>query len=214
MVEDFRKVDELRASLRRALENLPLEYRKTYLQDGPALGPEHIGNGTIFHSRQALVSALLSEGCVGAELGTQGGHWARFLADELRPRELHVVDIDLSQLEQDFSNDSNIQLWETESQAFLGRRELSSFDFIYIDASHWYPDVKIDTELSASRVKIGGLLIFNDYTTWSPIECEPYGVLRAINELLIAGGFRIEGFGLHPSGYPDVALRKISQHMV
>ena len=210
MAKDFREIDETRASLRRMLEALPPEDRKTYLQSGPGLSSEHIGNGTIFHSRQALASGLLSEGCIGVELGTQGGHWARFLADELIPQELHVVDIDLSQLEHDFSNDSNIQLWETESQTFLERREMSYFDFIYIDASHWYPNVKIDTELSASRVKIGGLLIFNDYTTWSPIECEPYGVLRAVNELLFDGGFCIDGLGLHPGGYHDIAVRRIS----
>ena len=46
-----------------------------------------------------------------------------------------------------------------------GRRE--HFDLIYVDGSHQAPDVLADAVLSFQLLKVGGLLIFDDYV-WSP----------------------------------------------
>ena len=155
------------------------------------------------------MKGLISAGSTGVELGTQGGFFAEFILTNLKPRELWVVDTDLGQLEVDLSRHEAVRLWEGKSGDFLQEMEEGSFDFIYVDASHWWPNVSEDARLSKALVRPGGLLIFNDYTTWSPIEAEPYGVLRAVNETLVAGGFLLEAIGLHPGGYHDVALRRV-----
>lgn len=41
--------------------------------------------------------------------------------------------------------------------------EDASFDFVYIDADHWYEDVKSDIEHWWPKVRRGGLLIGDDY---------------------------------------------------
>jgi ubiquinone/menaquinone biosynthesis C-methylase UbiE len=42
--------------------------------------------------------------------------------------------------------------------------EAATFDLVYIDAGHFYPDVKADAQEAARIVKPDGTLIFNDYT--------------------------------------------------
>lgn len=47
------------------------------------------------------------------------------------------------------------------------------FDFIYIDGSHQAPDVLFDAVLSFKLLKVGGLLVFDDYLWNEPLS---YGV--------------------------------------
>jgi predicted O-methyltransferase YrrM len=52
------------------------------------------------------------------------------------------------------------------------------FDFIYIDGSHQAPDVLVDAILSFKLLRVGGLIVFDDYL-WSekgvadrdPLQC-------------------------------------------
>jgi predicted O-methyltransferase YrrM len=48
-------------------------------------------------------------------------------------------------------------------------RGVKDFDLIYIDASHYAPDVLTDAILSYKVLRVGGLLIFDDYL-WSGSE--------------------------------------------
>ena len=49
----------------------------------------------------------------------------------------------------------------------------SYFDFIYVDGSHQDPDVLVDAVLSFKLLRVGGVLVFDDYL-WN--EVLPYGV--------------------------------------
>jgi predicted O-methyltransferase YrrM len=53
---------------------------------------------------------------------------------------------------------SNICLAKILSQSFL-----NYFDLIYIDGSHQAPDVLSDATLSFPLLKVGGIMIFDDY---------------------------------------------------
>jgi hypothetical protein len=53
--------------------------------------------------------------------------------------------------------------------------EDNSLDFVFIDASHQYEDVKNDINAWYPKVKAGGILAGHDYPTWSE-------VLRAVTE--------------------------------
>jgi hypothetical protein len=58
----------------------------------------------------------------------------------------------------------------------------NSLDFVFLDASHEYEDIKMDIEAWLPKVKIGGILAGHDYynegTDWFP------GVKRAVKEML------------------------------
>ena len=67
-----------------------------------------------------------------------------------------------------------------------------------------------DLELAKTRVRVGGTIICNDYTIWSPFEVEPYGVMQAVNEFLKDEDFVVTHFAFHPFGYHDIALKRCS----
>jgi hypothetical protein len=66
-----------------------------------------------------------------------------------------------------------------------------------------------DIAVSRRKVKTEGLLIFNDYTPWSYVEMEPYGVVAAVNELCVNEGWEFACLALPPHMYCDVAVRRI-----
>lgn len=57
------------------------------------------------------------------------------------------------------------------SQKILHTLPEKSFDLIYIDGSHLGRDVLVDAVLAFDRLKVGGLMVFDDYawyTDWAP----------------------------------------------
>jgi len=56
-------------------------------------------------------------------------------------------------------------------------------------------------------LKPDGRLICNDYTTWDPIQCIPYGVYSAVNRFANERSLQFEFLALHPYGFHDVCLR-------
>jgi hypothetical protein len=65
-------------------------------------------------------------------------------------------------------------------------------------------------DIAAAKAKVApsGFLLFNDYTFWSPTECMPYGVVRAVNELCLNDDWEFAYLALGNFGYMDVALRR------
>jgi predicted O-methyltransferase YrrM len=49
------------------------------------------------------------------------------------------------------------------SQELLREKKLKYYDFIYIDGSHIAPDVLEDTILAWGLLKVGGIMVFDDY---------------------------------------------------
>ena len=71
-----------------------------------------------------------------------------------------------------------VNLIKGHSQEVVKNYADNSIDFVFIDASHEYEDVKRDLELWLPKVKQGGALGGHDYDPiWS-------GVVRAVNEML------------------------------
>jgi hypothetical protein len=83
-----------------------------------------------------------------------------------------------------------------------------SFDLIYIDGDHSYEGVKKDAEIAKNKVVDNGALIFNDYLAFCPWEGVVYGVMRAVNELIVKDDWVVTGFALNHRMHYDVALRK------
>jgi len=194
--------------LRRAIAQ-DSEVRHALVSAGPTIPDDMLVGCRVFSSRKALIGALVPRGGLGIEVGTQTGEFARFLLDVTKPSALHVVDVTYRLFDESlFHADDPLVRHEGLSWEVLRGFADASMDWIYIDASHAYNDVTRDIRAAATKVRSGGLLVFNDYTSWSPIEVVPYGVLRAVNELLCAGGWDVVGLGLHGLGYHDICLRR------
>jgi hypothetical protein len=75
-----------------------------------------------------------------------------------------------------------IRLSSTDASNLYRNRSL---DFVFIDASHEYSDVKRDIMSWLPKVKIGGFLAGHDYTTFS-------GVKKAVDEFFINDNILLE----------------------
>jgi predicted O-methyltransferase YrrM len=189
---------------------------KSEFEWAPVLLSSHVEGCRVFESRYALVHALLPRGSEGMELGVQAGYFSRFLIETIDPSVLHLVDIDLGQIRYDESpalreraHAGFVRLHQGDSRRVLETFADASLDWIYVDAAHDYDAVREDLAQAARIVRPGGLIVCNDYTQWSPIENKAYGVAKAVNELCLAGGWRLVALGLHGAGYHDVALGKV-----
>lgn len=60
--------------------------------------------------------------------------------------------------------------------------EDESLDFVYIDGNHQYEFVKKDIEAWYPKVKKGGIIGGDDYTSCPETEAEGFGIFRAVNE--------------------------------
>jgi hypothetical protein len=186
--------------------------REGLLQNAPQLRPEHLRNCVVVPDRNTILERLPKGGVV-AEVGTLHGEFARQILQIVQPQELHVIDTEIRprvrQLAEDPSLQGRLHVHRSDSVAALESFADSHFDWIYIDARHDYDGVKRDIHAARTKVKADGLLVFNDYTMWSYVEMEPYGVVRAVNELCLNEGWEIIYLALPGSMYCDVALRRM-----
>lgn len=106
-----------------------------------------------------------------------------------------------------FKNVPSVDIVEGLSYINIPKLEDRSLDYIYIDADHSYNSVKTDIDNAVKKIKIGGIIQFNDYTNYSIIENCPYGVMDAVNEFIDSNDVSILGMGLHTKGYHDIAVK-------
>lgn len=178
----------------------------------PMLTERHLENCRVLPYRESILQRMPIGGIV-AEVGVQAGHFSKSILSICRPSELHLIDIDLHSfsIREQFKSEIDqgvVHLHEGDSSTILRSFPDGYFDFIYIDADHTYEGVKRDTEVSKHKVKEKGILIFNDYTYWSPMECMRYGVIRAVNELCLEEDWEMIYFALSNRMYCDVAIQR------
>jgi len=79
---------------------------------------------------------------------------------------------------------------------------------VYIDGDHSYVGVKEDVNLAKAKITDNGVVVFNDYIIFDYANGVTYGVVRAVNELLINEDWRVCGFALCRGMFCDIAVRK------
>jgi predicted O-methyltransferase YrrM len=57
--------------------------------------------------------------------------------------------------------------------SLIGQGKAQYFDMVYIDGSHETPDVLADAVLAYQLLRIGGLMIFDDYVWGAGASTEP-----------------------------------------
>jgi hypothetical protein len=177
------------------------------------LEDQHLQDCQVLASREKIIQKMPRGGQI-AEIGVLAGDFSQVLLDTCGPAELHLIDLDLRsyQISQRFADEvesGTVKLHEGNSSRVLKSFADQVFDFIYIDADHSYGGVKKDIQVASQKIRDDGFLVFNDYTFWSPVECVPYGVMHAVNELCIRDGWKVVYFALDPYMYCDAAIRRM-----
>jgi hypothetical protein len=178
----------------------------------PMLTERHLENCRFLPYREAILQRM-KVGGIAAEVGVQTGQFSRSILDICRPCKLHLIDLDLQtfSIHEKFESEilaDTVYLHEGDSSPIIQDFPDSYFDFIYIDGDHSYDGVKRDVQAAKSKVKPQGVMIFNDYTYWSPAECMRYGVIQAVNEICLEEDWEILYFALGHYMYCDVAIRR------
>jgi predicted O-methyltransferase YrrM len=184
---------------------------KGLLRRAPQLSEDHLRNCIVLPDRTTILERLPKGGVV-AEVGTDQGDFARQILRIVEPQELHLIDHEthprLRQLAEDPSLHDRLRVHKRDSVEALESFPDEHFDWIYIDAQHTYDGVKRDVAAARRKVKADGLLVFNDYTVWSYVEMQPYGVVAAVNELCMEDGWEFIYLALPYHMYCDVAVRR------
>jgi LPS sulfotransferase NodH len=174
----------------------------------------HVRNCRVFPSREDLISTMPKKS-VCAEIGVQTGYFSAQILDRTAPKKLHLVGLDISQIRYDLypglrlAVESGVaELHQGASAHILSTFPDRSFDWLYIDGDHCYAGVIQDIAQAIRVVTPQGLIVFNDYVKFSPLEHVQYGVMEAVNDLCLTHAFELVGFALHGLGYFDVALRR------
>lgn len=203
-------VERARREFHRALKAWHARYG-SYFNRPPELPQRLIDGCRVVQNRERLLD-LLPRGATVAEVGTYEGRFARRILDVADPKQLHVIDIDLSRIRRDlFQRDvdsGRLVFHEGDSSTVLSKLPPTSFDWIYIDGDHRYEGVRRDIEASVPLLKEHGLLVFNDYTSWSLKFMLPCGVATAVNELCVRDDWEMIYIALQSLGYYDVVVRK------
>jgi Methyltransferase domain len=184
------------------------------IQPAPQLGRHHLQDCVVLPTRAVLLEHLPHGGTV-AEVGTLHGDFAREILRLSKPRELHLIDQSIQKRAQELAADPSLKgqvhLHKSDFAETLQSFPDAYFDWIYIDAQHTYEGVKRDIAAAAAKVNSDGFLVFNDYTMWSYVEMQPYGVVAAVNEFCIENDWEFAYLTLPDHMYCDVAARKINR---
>jgi hypothetical protein len=200
---------------------VPADFRSIEYQNFPKLEEKHLDNPTLFSERRHLIGSMrpiVEDGLI-AEVGVAEGHFSEYLLNELRPKRLFAFDMFTGHERRIFGGrKSKIAFHNISHRDFYQRRFAdrgqqvvieeglsyvnlvkypnSYFDLIYIDADHSYDVVKQDANIAKYKLAHGGSIVFDDYTILSPYEGMPYGVVQAVNELVVREDWRVCGFAL------------------
>ena len=198
----------------------------------PALKNEHLQNAKLFSSRNDMILAFdqLKNGKVIGEVGVAMGDFSDFIIKTLSPKEFVAFDLfeihtmpafwgktplelfgkktHLEYYQERFKN-SKVIAQKGKSIETLSQYPDAHFDMLYIDADHRYHSVKADGMLAHKKIKPDGILIFNDYIRFDHISREPYGVIDAVNEIIINEGYEVIGFALDYNMFCDIAIKRV-----
>jgi len=179
-------------------------------------------------TREAFLSVVetqLPSMCKAVEIGVLYGGFAEEIIRIINPRELVLVD-PFTQSDSRYGKDGLHTAYSTETdyqelirkfdgEIMSGRVKVvrlfsyhavehlvdSDYDFIYIDASHLYHDVKRDLNDWLPKLKRGGVIAGHDY-----VDYPEFGVIKAVDEFIEEHGFEMTIFNTEGG---DWALQKI-----
>lgn len=195
------------------------------------LTSKHMDNARVFADRNDMVASLrIPHGGAIAELGVALGEFSIDLIKTLQPREFVAIDafvldqlpslwgrptadIFQGQSHRDFYQKSlaggscTVTICEGLSYAMLETFPDQHFDMIYVNSDHSYEATKQNAIVAMRKVRRDGVVLFNDYVLFDQFSGTHYGVVPAVNELVINEGCRVVGLALNQQMYCNIAVR-------
>ena len=208
--DPLRRIEGLELILSYLMHKLPPETMTRHLHSAPRLSLAHMPDARLFPVRQDML-VLLPRGGRVAEVGTWRGDFSKRIAAVCSPDEFHLFDIDFGPLDEAgiaAAFDGSLHKHLGDSADNLRKMAPNYFDWLYIDGLHTYEQVTRDLAAAHVVLKPGGNLMCNDYTNWDCSSAQPYGVAKAVNELVLAFNYEVVGLALEPSGFHDLLIRK------
>ena len=206
----FEEVEQKRRAFSKSLQ----EFRRAggrYHNPAAEIPAYKLEGCEVLNNRYALIDRLEKGGRI-AEIGVDRGDFSLELLNRCAPEKLHLFDIDISRLVNPHILDSlssgngKVITHVGDSSLNMMRMPDGYFDAIYIDGDHKYEGVKRDIEASIPKLRKNGVLIFNDYTVWSPSSMFHCGVARAVHEFCLNNPWKFRYIALQPMMYNDVML--------
>lgn len=164
----------------------------------------------LFRNRRDLAThcaGLVGQGANICEVGVRRGDFSVELLEVFRPSLLLLIDLDIRQIYPDVANHPRVRIVKGLSWDVLAGLPDDSLDYLYVDGDHSYEGVHEDVEVAHRKVRPGGIIQFNDYTNWSVMERQPYGVMDVVNIYVENNDAQIVGLALERAGYHDIAIR-------
>ena len=197
----------------------------------PALRQEHLSRARLYADRDSMIEDLtLPRGGVIGEVGVALGDFSRVLIRTLEPRLLVAFDLfQLHKLDalwgrattEIFQNRTHTEFYERAMAEFpqtvieegpstesLARYSDHFFDLLYIDADHTYDGVARDAALATQKLKIDGVLVFNDYIMCDHVTYCEYGIVPVVNSLVVEDGWHVIGYALQHQLFCDIAIKR------
>ena len=148
---------------------------------------------------------LKGEDLIGVEVGVFKGLNAKSMFKSRKVKRLYLVDpykqYELGLPQKSLSNlkKKSFELLKDEDTRFIyyrfeeaTKRIPNELDFVYIDASHIYEDVKRDINNYWRKIKVGGIMGGHDFYTNSRNEQEDeYGVVQAVTEFAVNNNLKL-----------------------
>lgn len=187
----------------------------SYLNRAPKIEDSNkLGNAILLSDRYQLLSRLPKNSNY-IEVGVDKGDFSKSIIKNCNPSKLILIDADTSRISTKnmnlFKSNESVEIIQGYSDKVLARLT-GNYECIYIDGDHSYNQVCIDIDCAKDLVSVGGFLVFNDYTLWSPANMMNYGVSRAVNEFLNrSNDWEVAFFAFQGGGYHDIALRRLNQ---
>lgn len=162
----------------------------------------------VFGTRYDMLDGIPSGGVV-AELGTYKGDFAREILRRNNPGALHLVDIDYSFFDHELRNDARVTCHLGFTTEVIRAFPDEFFDWVYIDADHSYRATLADAMAAANKVKMGGLIVFNDFAH-NDLDLGRYGVHRAAIDFALEKRWPLACFALDSNALYDAAFKRVS----
>lgn len=208
--DSMKRIETLQRILSYLMRKQPREAVYKRLEQAPTLTAAHLLNARLYPMRDDMLP-LLPRGGRCAEVGTLRGDFSHRIAAVSQPDEFHLFDIDFGPLREDriraaFNGEIHKHLGDSSEN--LARFPADYFDWVYIDALHTYDGVARDLAAAHMALKPGGYMMCNDYTNWDPIQSQPCGLAKAVNELCLRENYEVVGLALEGLGFHDILIRK------
>lgn len=128
--------------------------------------------------RRDYLKEIVPQNAVIGEIGVFLGQLTVQMLRELNPKVIHCIDPWVEYGEPGIRNNGahianqvipalkrldKVQVHVAQSQDIAGEFEDGYFDFLYIDGLHTYDQVTLDLDLYWPKVRVGGLIIGDDY---------------------------------------------------